>query len=301
MELKTLDLVKYKNGEELNITNGYFSDSDIDKSDNNSKIDKINEENNEIYNLYNNDNNHNNEININNINEYIIEANNDYNISNTDNNTESKKDEDSKIHYDLIKELNDNQFIFIRNYSDEIIDENNKLYVSWLKKNYVKINNLNSKNYLNKINIFLNTRKSPNFPELIQNIKENLFICENPICKSIIYLTENQKKKLKEIKNVSLVAHQYDFYFILNYQKIRCPLCLKYKCIYCHRSSTLKSSFCCLSQYFMTCYNADVYQYLYPLAYSIHIPIIRVWFLSFVANFFFFRSITKKNKLLEKT
>ena len=51
----------------------------------------------------------------------------------------------------------------------------------------------------------------------------------------------------------------------------------------------------------MCCYYADIGEYLYPLVYSIYFPIIRVWFLSFVANFLFFRNITKKSKLLENT
>jgi hypothetical protein len=221
------------------------------------------------------------------------------NINNSnDNDSENELDlyADTK-HISLIKELHNNKFIFIKNYVDEKINENNKRYVSWLQRIYTQIQYTNNC-HLKKI-CFKFKSVLLSYSQLFEAVKDNLFVCTNPECKSIIYLSQKHKEKLDEIKNIELIGNAYKYYYHLEYKKTRCPLCLKYKCIYCNSSSSLKSSLCCVRQHFMCCYYADIFEYLYPLAYSIYFPIIRVWFISFVANFLFFRDITKKCKLLE--
>ena len=93
------------------------------------------------------------------------------------------------------------------------------------------------------------------------------------------------------------------FYSIydINYLKTRCPLCLKYKCIYCNKSSTLISSLCCPYQAFFSFYNSGIKEYKSDFNYYILIiPIIRVWTYGFMMNFPFYRGITKTNNLLKE-
>ena len=103
------------------------------------------------------------------------------------------------LNSDLIQELINDKFIFRKDYYNQKIDENNKLYVSWLKKIYISIFYNNSDK-----NILIRNKKIevPDYPILKKNIEDKLFVCLNPQCNSIVYMTDEQKKKLNNIKDL---------------------------------------------------------------------------------------------------
>ena len=197
-EIYSLNLIKIKDGEDLSTTNRIINNSDIDISNNNSQINKIsqNKENNYIiYNISNQLENNNE----NNYNENINNEINNENNENNDNeaNSENNEIEDEKIHFELIKELKNDKFIYIKDYLEQEANKNNTKYVFWLQKIYIKIKSYKeNKDFINKLKI-RNKYEIPEYSELINKLKNNLFECSNPKCKSIIYLTDKSKIKLK--------------------------------------------------------------------------------------------------------
>ena len=138
-EIYSLNLIKIKDGEDLSTTNRIINNSDIDISNNNSQINKIsqNKENNYIiYNIRN-------QLENNNENNYNDNINNEINNENNENNdnevnSENNEIEDEKIHFELIKELKNNKFIYIKDYLGQKANEKNTKYVFWLQKIYIK-------------------------------------------------------------------------------------------------------------------------------------------------------------------
>ena len=90
----------------------------------------------------------------------------------------------------------------------------------------------------------------------------------------------------------------YSFY----YEKIRYPLCLLYKSKYCKRLSTLKSSLCCSFQALKSFYDikVDNYDYYFQIKLILYTPITRVWKFGLMANFIYYRTLTKKKKLEQR-
>ena len=150
-------------------------------------------------------------------------------------------------------------------------------------------------NNLNKFKIN-NKNEKEEYTELIKKLKNKLFFCINPKCKSITYISDNLKNKFEELQN--LQDFNYRNNELNGQKKIRCPICLKYKCIYCNKLSTLKMSYCCPLQAFTTCYNSKKKKSYCPYTMCIYTPIIRVWYFGFMFSFPFFRTLTKPGKLL---
>ena len=122
-----------RNTEEIRLNQNNEINNNIHNEDDNNN-DEDNQDNNN--NNQNNDNNsHNNSLIIN----ILMNMMDDNDIDDNDN--DNNNNNDNKIpNRKLIKELKNNNFIFIKDYSDQIVDENNISYVSWLKNLYIKIN-----------------------------------------------------------------------------------------------------------------------------------------------------------------
>ena len=267
------------NSEEINSIFRIISDSDLDiESENkNAEIIDINEYNKNDYQIHNirkinnlsnenyiiihNENNNNFIYNINNNNNIIQNNNNedenDHNNNNEDdndnqNNNENsidndfplyKRNEKMKKHNNIVEELKNQNYIFIKDYPEQKLNKNNKKYLYWIQNIYLKIHYFKD-NIHNKFKIKIKY-ELPDYPKLLEEIKENLFFCSNPKCKSVIYLPKNVYNKYKKIPDIYLDEDYYYNIFLTGYEKQRCPLCLIYKCKFCKRLSTLKSSFCC--------------------------------------------------------
>ena len=315
MEVSIMTSTNIENiqNDELRTSNRIFSNSDLELEfsgiNNRNSANEINinnqvnnEINNQINDQNNNDNdNNNNDNNLNNINDNDINNINDImdvlldmmlneNIENQEINT------NKILNSDLIKELVNDKFVFRKDYYNQKTDENNKLYVSWLKKIYIRIfyNNFDKKKML-----IPNKRiEVPDYPILKKEIEDKIFFCLNPQCNSIIYMTNEQKDKLKKIKDL---IYYEDYYKILSYSKERCPLCLKYKCIYCNKISTLLNSNCCIKQLQNACskyyINFDDYYNLFKI--MLLVPIIRSFYIACMINFEYFRALTLEDKLMQ--
>jgi hypothetical protein len=269
-------ILKHKYELNLNSENRILYNSDLDKSDSNQNNKEDDKNIIRIYNLKKIEDNNKNEID-------KISINSDY------------KDE-YEFQYKLIEELKNNEFIFIKDFPEETTNEKNIKYINWLYMIYNKNKESNNnKNNLNKLKIN-NKNEKEDYTELIKKLKNKLFFCINPKCKSITYISDNLKNKFEELQNLK------DFNYIneeLNGQKkIRCPICLKYKCIYCNKLSTLKMSYCCPLQAFTTCYNSKIRRHNCLYSLCLYTPIIRVWFFGFTLSFPLYRSLTKPGKLL---
>ena len=174
MEVSIMTSTNIENiqNDELRTSNRIFSNSDLELEfsgiNNRNSANEINinnqvnnEINNQINDQNNNDNdNNNNDNNLNNINDNDINNINDIMYVLLDmmlnENIENQEINTNKIlNSDLIKELVNDKFVFRKDYYNQKTDENNKLYVSWLKKIYIRIfyNNFDKKKMLiqNKI------------------------------------------------------------------------------------------------------------------------------------------------------
>ena len=225
---------------------------------------------------------------------------NDFDNDNDNDNANGNNNNDEKIpNRNLIKDLKNNNFIFIKDYSDQIVDENNKSYVSWLKNLYIKMNfTYNLEKVKNPI-ISKHKIETPDFQKLKEKLEKKLFYCLNPQCNCIIYMTKTQKIKFREIKDL---IFSEDINDINRYLKDRCPLCLKYKCKYCHRTSTLLNANCCFRQLVNACSNDDYYRYTnFNLLFCLTLlnPLTRVFYMACMINFIFFRGLTLENKLMQ--
>ena len=205
-----------------------------------------------------------------------------------------------KFQNEFIEELKNKKYIFIKDYIDQEINEENIKFMNWLKIIYKNIYFLKNNNNLKKISTN-NIINIPNNKELFLKMKSYLFICINPKCKSIIYLSEKEQDKFKQIQNLYLMDYDYNYQKINGYEKMRCPICLKYKCKYCNKLSTLKGTFCCISQAFKACYDSKISEYFsfFDFQFYMYTPFVRIWFFSFMFSYPLFRLLTKPNNLLQ--
>ena len=280
-----------RNTEEIRLNQNNEINNNIHNEDDNNN-DEDNQDNNN--NNQNNDNNsHNNSLIIN----ILMNMMDDNDLDDNDN--DNNNNNDNKIpNRKLIKELKNNNFIFIKDYSDQIVDENNISYVSWLKNLYIKINySYNIEKVKNPI-ISKHKIETPDFPKLKEKIEKKLFFCFNPQCNCIIYMNQTQKNKFHEIKDLIFSEEIND---INDYLKERCPLCLKYKCKYCHRTSTLLNANCCFMQLINACSDNDFRFCNFHLLFLLVLfnPLTRVFYMACMINFIFFRGLTLENKLLQ--
>lgn len=303
--------INEKNIEEQKDNSINQGNNDINNQNNqNNNDDEEQEEDNNISNNSANDNNNNANNNANNNNNNNIPNNNPNNllinlfldilddeILNNDNVVKQKK-----AHNDLIKELRNKNLIFLKDYSNQKTDKGNISYVSWLKKIrghffHIKLNNTKNNNIENRL-IFNQRIEIPDYEILKNEIEKKLFFCFNPQCNCIVYMDKKQKEKLKEIQDL---IYNEDLEDIGNYKKDRCPLCLKYKCIYCQKTSTLLNANCCIKQLLIACstsipsYGVDYCIFKFAL----FSPIIRVFYMACMVNFGFFRGLTLEKNLLQ--
>lgn len=257
----------------LNSAHRILNNSDLEINSQKSKINEVKEENKNNHVIINN-----NEHQMNDNFSDIYEHNNNMNK-----------------YYRLVKLLKEEELIFVKDYYKQKISEENKKFLFWLQKIFRKKYERNDINYLNRINI-KNNIEIPDYPEIIKDLKNNLFECSNYKCNSIIYLFDSQRKLFNKIPDLYLEQEYSEF--LTGYEKTRCPLCLKYKCKYCNKLSTLKSSLCCPFQTFKACYDTKEDEYeIICHALALYTPFIRVWFFGLMTNFPFFRALTKANKL----
>ena len=298
LDLNFSQVVVNRNTEEIGLHQSNESDNNIHNEDNNNAEDNQNNINNDQNNdnQDNNDNNsHNNSLILN----ILMNMMNDNEIDENDNDNNNNNNEAKIPNRKLIKELKNNNYIFIKDYCDQIVDENNISYVSWLKKLYIKINfSIDIEKTKNPI-ICKYKIEIPDFPILKEKIEKKLFFCFNPQCNCIIYMNEPQKKKFHyEIKDLIFSEEIND---INDYLKDRCPLCLKYKCKYCHRTSTLLNANCCFRQLINACSDNDFrfcdFHFLFLLV--LLNPLTRVFYMACMINFIFFRALTLENKLMQ--
>ena len=285
VKINSFNIIEFKGEDNINTSQRVFSNSDLDKSENISK-DKEENKNIIIYDIKVNNNKNENEV------------DND-NIEDDDISEEEKKNK--VFHYKFIQELKNDGFIFIKDFPEQMTNENNKDYANWLIMIYknIFIKDSKDKNKINNLKIN-NKFEIPDFSEIFKNLKDDLFFCINPECKSIIYISKKYKDKFNIIQNLYLEDYDYEYKTLNGQQKIRCPLCLKYKCIYCNKLSTIKYSLCCPIQSFKTCSESkkkDNMQDKFILLLMI-IPLLRVGYFGYMISFPLFRTLTKPNKLL---
>ena len=111
-------ILKHKYELSLNSENRILYNSDLDKSDSNQNNKEDDKNIIRIYNLKKEEDNNKNEID-------KISINSDYN-------------DEYEFQYKLIEELKNNEFIFIKDFPEETINENNKKYINWLYMIYNK-------------------------------------------------------------------------------------------------------------------------------------------------------------------
>jgi hypothetical protein len=321
MEINIQNSIKLQDNDNnnSNTSKRHFSNSDLEYDysyfkKNIYSINEINQEENEIPNDNNDDNSDNSNSNdINNggnngdhnpFNFGNLQVNNS-NDSISEHSQEKKRDS----YTSLIDNLIINNYIFKKDYYGQKIDKNNTLYRSWFIKLYKKIY---SKESLNIDESLSDMQKSPKikYLEIINTkvdfnamrkslLEMSLFFCDNPECNAIVYMNNEQKKLFGRIRH-----HLYDegFELISGYYKVRCPLCLTYRCIYCKRISTFLNANCCIAQLTYACMNPKNHIYLrhYYCIFKLVIffPIIRVCYIATMINFQLFRAISLENKLL---
>ena len=260
-----------------------FNNSDLEQTKNNSiKVDdNINAT--TIYNIRNkiNQNDENNQDNI-----------------GEQNNNHSEEEKIKIFQLNFIQKLNNNGYIFIKDYLEQKTDEKNIKYMKWLRTLYKKIFLVNEEKYLVKIKQ-KNKYEILDYQELYKKLKNNLFTCINPECKSVIYVSDEHKELFENIGNLNLEDYSYEYFIIKGYDKIRCPLCLKYKCKYCNKLSALKISFCCPFQAFKACCKTVDYYFLCEVNLAMYSPFIRVWFFGFMLSFPLYKNLTRPDKLLQ--
>jgi hypothetical protein len=111
-------------------------------------------------------------------------------------------------------------------------------------------------------------------------------------------MNHKKKKFHYEIKDLIFSEEIND---INDYLKDRCPLCLKYKCKYCHRTSTLLNANCCFRQLINACSDNDFRFCKFHLLFLLVLlnPLTRVFYMACMINFIFFRALTLENKLMQ--
>lgn len=246
-----------------------------------------------------NDNHENNMIeNEENQNNNNIENNDSQNGDSIDDNNGNNIKESYKAFFDIINDLKNNNLFFIKDFYDQKLNENNIFYNKWLKNLYLNLYSEMNKNDFQKLNVNQKI-ELPNISEIKEKLEKKLFFCLNCKCKSISYINPQLKLEIEKIPNLNFKENFTSI--IKGYKKLRCPICLKYKCIYCKQTSTLQNANCCYIQLFNACYNANIDDispyFCFNLA-ALYIPIIRVWYIGFNLNFFFFRALNQKKYLL---
>lgn len=305
----SINLENIQNIESYRTLKRIFSNSDLELNYSNndrninqeSEQNNINQENdNEIHNQNNQNGNNNNEDNISNNSSNINNSLNIFdNLFDLVSNNEGNNNENNNIiqNLDLIKELINENSIFIKDYYNQKINDN-LLYNKWLKKIYIKLNFPKEESIIEKP-LIINKKIDISENNIIrQEIEKKLFFCLNPQCNCIVYMTQEQKEKIKNIKNL---FYNENLETIGEYIKDRCPLCLKYKCNFCNKTSTLLNANCCIKQLNYACgsltFNFCNYHAIFQIA--LFIPIIRLFYMSCMINFGLFRGLTLENKLLQ--
>ena len=299
IELNFSQLVANRNTEEIRLNHNNENNNIANEDNNNNAEDNQNNNNNDQNGNNgqgnNDNNNHDNSLIMNILMNMLDDNDIEDNIDNDNNNNNNEvKIQNRK----LIKDLKSNNYIFIKDYSEQVVDENNISYVSWLKNLYIKMNfSYNIEKVKNPM-ISKHKIETPEFSKLKEKIEKKLFFCLNPQCNGIIYMNKAQKNKFHEIKDLIFSEEINDIY---DYLKERCPLCLKYKCKYCHRTSTLLNANCCFRQLIRACSDND-YRFcdFHPLFLLVLFnPITRVFYMASMINFILFRGLTLENKLLQ--
>ena len=83
------------------------------------------------------------------------------------------------------------------------MNEQNKKYLYWLQKIYRNKYERNDNKNLNRLNI-KNNVEIPNYPEIINDLKNNLFECSNYKCESLIYLSDSHKNIFNKMPDLYL-------------------------------------------------------------------------------------------------
>ena len=282
-QINSISINNFDDSGNINSEKRIFSNSDLDKTNNEGEIKQTN--------TINNNSISDDAININN------NVNNNINNNVNDNEISEEEKENEKFHKDFIQELKNNKYIFIKDYPEQEVNELNVKYINWLKNLYKKNFFSEEKKYINKL---INNKKLIiDYHELYLKIKNNLFFCNYPKCKSIIYISDTQKNKLEKIQNLRLNDFDYDKTAIFFYQKIRCPLCLKYKCIFCNKLSTCKFNYCCFYQAFKACYESERFFNDNVIKFCIYTPFVRIWYFGFMISYPLFRLLTRPENLLQ--
>ena len=287
MEVNVTNSIKYENQDNSITTKRNFSNSDL-------------------------------ELDYSNINRIDIEINlqeNNYQNNNNNNNNNNKYNNDF-IQKELIEKLINEKKIFRKDYYSQRTDNKNQRYKKWLENLYIKIHNTynnhtNGTLLLNSNDLSISKNKNinrlkvnkiieiPEYTILKDKLEKHLFFCTNKQCNAIIYMNRAEKIKLKNLK-------QYSYYDdndtrIKGYLKVICPLCLKYYCPFCKKSSTLLNANCCIYQTIYACSDqkfkcSDYYCFI---SFFLFFPIIRVLYIACMVNFGLFRALTLENKLLQ--
>ena len=106
-------------------------------------------------------------------------------MSEQSNSVDEEEEQNRLFQLNFIQKLKSNSFIFIKDYLNQKTDENNLKYLKWLQSLYKKIYFTNDEKPLIKIKVRSKCKVS-DYQAIYKQLKNNLFTCINPECKSII-------------------------------------------------------------------------------------------------------------------
>ena len=156
-QINSISINNFDDSGNINSEKRIFSNSDLDKTNNEGEIKQTN--------TINNNSISEDAININN------NVNNNINNNVNDNEISEEEKENEKFHKDFIQELKNNNYIFIKDYPEQEVNELNVKYINWLKNLYKKNFFSEEKKYINKL---INNKKLIiDYHELYLKIKNN--------------------------------------------------------------------------------------------------------------------------------
>ena len=156
-QINSISINNFDDSGNINSEKRIFSNSDLDKTNNEGEIKQTN--------TINNNSIYDDAININN------NVNNNINNNVNDNEISEEEKENEKFHKDFIQELKNNKYIFIKDYPVQEVNELNVKYINWLKNLYKKKFFSEEKKYINKL---INNKKLIiDYHELYLKIKNN--------------------------------------------------------------------------------------------------------------------------------
>ena len=287
--------------QQIELHNISLEENNSENHSQDSQNDNQNDDQNDDQNDNQNDNDNANNNNINNIDDFLNIDIIDFILGNLhfdDLEERENNDEIKRKIMKLLSKLKCNNYIFIKDYPGQNI-ENNPLYLKWLKNIYIKNKINENKTENNYIKNQINQKFTP--PDeisqlLTKDISKKIFQCKNPKCKSLVYIPNDVFYLLRNIPNLLFDTNDES---LENFNKKRCPICLKYQCNFCGKTSTFLNAFCCPLQLIYSCGFSETGYYYGVFRFVFFLPFIKIAYFACLINFALFRGLVRKKYLLQ--